>query len=333
MEGITGVNWDIKLLLMSAHFEDEIAAAYLHAYNQRKLYNETNGEEGAFVVAVNGSFGFKNSSCNQFPILRDLLDELGAVGILYIGAAPNDDVDINERGDYPTECPSDYLITVTFTNMEDKRSEDASFGSTTVDLGAPGSGVFTTNQSGGYKLETLGGTSYATPHVTGAVALLYSVPCEKLAAAALNNPTETALLIKDAILKGVDEVPDLQNKVVSNGRLNVFNSINYLHGYCLAHEDEANFEDTYLYDKDIVRIYSNPAWNFVTLDYAVTDFKEITVKIYDVLGRLMHTETASPTPFENQSLTVDLRSWANGTYFVTILGFEKVANQPFIKSN
>lgn len=330
-EGVTGVNWDIQLLLMSAHFEDEIAEAYLHAYNQRKLYNETNGSEGAFIVAVNGSFGFENLSCQQFPILRDLLDELGSVGILYVGAVPNSDVDINLRGDFPTECPSDYLITVTSTNIDDERSDDAAFGNVTVDLGAPGSGVFTTNQSGSYQIETGGGTSYAAPHVSGAVALLYSVPCEKLATAALNAPAETALLIKEAILNGVDEVPDLQNKVVSNGRLNVFNSMNHVHGYCIAREEEVDFEDTYLYDKGLVRLYPNPADDFIKLDYAVTDFKEVTVKVYDVLGRLMHQEATFPTPFVNQSLTIDIAGWSNGTYFITILGFEKAATMKFVK--
>lgn len=330
-EGITGVNWDTQLMLLSAHFENQIAEAYLHIYEQRKLYNETNGAEGAFVVAVNGSFGFKGFRCNDFPILRDLIEDLGSVGILYVGAAPNEDWDINERGDFPTECPSDYLISVTSTTREDQRSENAAFGQTTIDLGAPGSEVFTTNQSGGYQIETLGGTSFATPHVSGAVALLYSVPCLKFADLAMTNPSAAALLIKEAILNGVDEVADLQFKTVSGGRLNVFNSMNYLHGYCIARAAESNFEDTYLYDKDLVRLYPNPSNDFIKLDYAVTNFKPVTIKIYDILGRLMYQETTTPIPFETQSLEIDLNGWASGTYFVTILGFEQASTRRFLK--
>lgn len=332
-EGITGVNWNIQLMLLAIENEDEIASAYRHIYEQRKLYNETDGEEGAFIVVVNNSFGFKNSRCNDAPILANLMDTLGSVGVLYIGAAPNEDIDINVRGDFPSECPSDFLISVTATTSEDRRGNNVAYGSATIDIGAPGTDVFTTNQSGGYRLEEGSSTSYATPHATGAVAILYSVPCEKLATAALDNPAETALLVKEAILKGVDEVPDLQNRVLSNGRLNVFNSMNYLHGYCIARAEETDFADTYLYDKDLVRIYPNPAGHFVTLDYAVTDFKEVVVKFYDATGRLLYEETTAPTPFVNQSLTVDISSWPNGIYFATVLGFEKAATQRFIKSN
>ena len=333
--GVTGVNWDLKMMMLSMFYPDEIASAYRFAYEQRKLYNETAGLEGAFVVALNGSFGFSNSRCGDFPILANLMDILGQAGILYIASAPNRDEDINAVGDFPSECPSDYLITVTSSNREDKRSDNAAFGKTTIDLAAPGTEILTTNEWGGYQKEVLGGTSYAAPHVSGAVALLYSMPCQKLLDLAVTNPPEAALLIKKAILEGTDPLSDFKSKTVTEGRLNVFNSMNYLHGYCIARmeeESEEQFVDTYLYNKDLVRLYPNPANDLIQLDYAVKDFQEVTVKIFNTLGQLMWEQTTSPIPFEQQTMIIDLTDWAKGTYFVTVLGFEKESTQKFIKT-
>ncbi len=59
------------------------------------------------------------------------------------------------------------------------------------------------------------GTSMATPHVTGAVALI-----------AAQYPTEDIYHRIDRILSGVDKIPSLSKKVSTGGRLNINNSIN-----------------------------------------------------------------------------------------------------------
>ncbi|MBK7343402.1 MAG: S8 family serine peptidase [Saprospiraceae bacterium] len=55
--GLTGVNWDIKMMTIrpSSTQEALVIEAYTYALTQRKLYNQTNGEKGAFVVAMNSS--------------------------------------------------------------------------------------------------------------------------------------------------------------------------------------------------------------------------------------------------------------------------------------
>ncbi|MFK7809472.1 MAG: GEVED domain-containing protein, partial [Saprospiraceae bacterium] len=70
-----------------------------------------------------------------------------------------------------------------------------------------------------------GGTSGATPQVTGAVALLYSAPCPDLPDLYNSDPAATALLVKDYILDGVDQNNSLDNITLTGGRLNVFNSV------------------------------------------------------------------------------------------------------------
>ncbi|MEL6806042.1 MAG: S8 family serine peptidase, partial [Bacteroidota bacterium] len=50
--GVAGVNWDVKLMIIQggSGVESEVLQAYSYPLEQRKRYNETNGEEGAFVV-------------------------------------------------------------------------------------------------------------------------------------------------------------------------------------------------------------------------------------------------------------------------------------------
>jgi len=72
---------------------------------------------------------------------------------------------------------------------------------------ASGSGKRATIGSG---YASYNGTSMATPHVTGAVALYKA-----------GNPSATSAQIKAAIMSSATPTTSLSGKVLSNGRLNV----------------------------------------------------------------------------------------------------------------
>src|SRR5690606_25953748 len=57
--GVSGVNWNVKIMPIrgSSGTTSVVVAAYGYAAKMRKLYNQTNGAKGAFVVATNASFG------------------------------------------------------------------------------------------------------------------------------------------------------------------------------------------------------------------------------------------------------------------------------------
>ena len=57
--GVAGVNWDVKLMIVQGGtgIESEVLEAYSYPLVARKAYNETDGEEGAFVVSTNASWG------------------------------------------------------------------------------------------------------------------------------------------------------------------------------------------------------------------------------------------------------------------------------------
>ena len=231
--GVAGVNWDVKLMIIQGGGnEAQALAAYSYAYVHRERYNQSGGAEGAFVVATNASWGINFGQPADAPLWCAFYDTLGQQGVLNCGATINGNQDVDVVGDLPTACSSDFLISVTNLDITDNKVTQAGYGATTIDLGAYGEGTYTTalgNSYGGF-----GGTSGATPHVTGAVALLYGAPCPSIAALAQSDPSQTALLMKSFILNGVTPNASLQGITVTGGRLNIDSSMQLLVANCSA---------------------------------------------------------------------------------------------------
>ena len=114
------------------------------------------------------------------------------------------------------------MLSITATDDNDVRTFSA-YGATTVDFGAPGDNVFLPSGSSGYSGTS--GTSFATPCVAGAIALIYSAPCPELMELALGNPQAAADLVRGYVFDGVDVVNNLVGETVTGGRLNVNNSL------------------------------------------------------------------------------------------------------------
>lgn len=226
--GVSGVNWDVKLMIVKGggSQESEVIRAYGYPLSFRKRYNETNGAEGAFVVSTNSSWGKDYGQPADAPIWCAFYDTMGVAGIINCGATINADVNVDEQGDLPTGCTSDYLISVTNMNNRDEKVKSAGYGLQSIDLGAFGQGTWTTNVNGGFS--GFGGTSGATPHVSGAIALLYSMDCGSLIQTAKSDPAFAAQMVKEAIMKGVDDNESLKDITVTGGRMNIFKSAEYL---------------------------------------------------------------------------------------------------------
>lgn len=224
--GVTGVSWDVKVMMIQTNFqadEASILAGYGYPLEMRKLYNDSNGERGAFVVATNASWGIDEGMPEDAPIWCAMYDSLGAVGILNCGATANENINVDIQGDLPTTCPSDFLIGVTNVNRSGEKEFFAGFGKENIDIGAFGENAFTLARGNSY--DAFGGTSGATPHVTGAIGLLYSAPCNNFSNLAKNNPPAAALLAKEYILNGAKPNPNLDTLVATGGHLNLNNSL------------------------------------------------------------------------------------------------------------
>jgi len=218
--GVTGVNWNVKIMFIAGSgSQAHILASYDYVLKARQRYNNSNGQAGAFIVAVNCSWGTDYGQPGDAPLWCAAFDSLGQAGILSIAATANNPVNVDDFGDLPTTCPSDFLVSVTSLTNADVKSPNAAWGATHVDLGTYGQHIFTAGANNSYGTQT--GTSFATPHVSGAIALLYSSPCPNLIALAKTDPAAAAIWAKNLLLNSTVPNASLQSITLTGGRLNL----------------------------------------------------------------------------------------------------------------
>ena len=239
--GVCGVNWYGRVMTVcgSSEVESTVVEAYAYVYTMRSLYDATSGQKGAYVVATNSSFGVDLGDPDDYPIWGAMYDSLGSLGILSAAATSNATRNVDVVGDIPTTFPSDYLISVTNTTQDDEKNIAAGYGPINIDLGAPGKNILSTRIPDTYGYKT--GTSMASPHVTGSIALMYAAADAAFFERYQQDPPQLAVFLKNIILDAADTIPGFDTLCVSGGRLNVNNAIQKLINPRIAFQDDTVF--------------------------------------------------------------------------------------------
>jgi len=195
--GVVGVAWDAQL--MAAKFLDANGDGFSFNAIRAVQYTTANGAH-----VTNNSWG--GSGYNG--VLYNAINDARLAGNLFVAAAGNLAQNTDVTPYYPASYTLDNIIAVASTTSSDARSSFSNYGAISVDLGAPGSSIYSTTMGGGYGYKN--GTSMAAPHVTGAIALMLSV-----------DPTLTYTEIRDALFNSVDPVSGMNGITATGGRLNV----------------------------------------------------------------------------------------------------------------
>lgn len=197
--GVAGVCWEAKIMalkFMSANgggsSTHAIAALNYATANGAKITNNSWGGGGYSIALYNAIQNAQNSNA------------------LFVAAAGNDANNNDIDPFYPASYTLGNIIAVAATTSNDALSSFSHYGANSVDLGAPGSSIYSTTPNNTYGNKN--GTSMATPHVAGAAALVH---CAGMSYAD----------IKAAILNSVDILPNLSGKCLTGGRLNLYQAL------------------------------------------------------------------------------------------------------------
>jgi subtilisin family serine protease len=316
-KGITGLNWHVKLMVFETRLVSDIIAAYDYIIDQRERFNRTKGKQGAFVVVTNASFGVNKIKCVDQPLWGEMYDRLGTAGILSVAGAANNPWNVDEVGDMPTTCQSNYLLTVLNTNARDERYAGSAYGPVSIDMGAPGQQSFSTRSNNEYGV--FHGNSAAAPHLAGAVALLYSLPRQGLAEEAISNPAQTAMKIKNNLLSNVDKVSSLVSLTATGGRLNVFNSmVKLLEQYPEKKSEISNSQ---------ILVYPNPVIDEIYVEMAKPEAETAILSIYNVMGQQIKQIFLPQGVNRARVLT---NGWKPGNYWVFSPGVFNIRQASFV---
>lgn len=277
--------------------------------------NNDNPDPAKAPHVINNSWGcIQEEGCNSsnFGTMEQVVKNLKAAGIFITVSAGND----GSQGCGSINDPPAILepaFSVGATAINDTIASFSSRGPVTIDLSgrvkpnisAPGVAIRSTIRNGGFV--TWNGTSMASPHVSGAVALLIS------AFPTLSGKVE---LLEDILEKSADP----KTIRFGCGKDSAFTVPNIVYGY-----GRLNVYKAYLYTKQLLttaipamgkialKIFPNPFNQRVIFEFG----REVVVKrlvIYDVHGRVVYSQSGSVST----ALELVTTGWTQGFYFYQV---------------
>lgn len=210
--GVAGVNWNVRIMTVKIYDNDGFgttASMLINAYNYVRIMKN----RGINIRVTNNSYSGCDEACGYNQATKDALDALGNAGVLNVFAAGNDSRNVEGNPAFPASYTSPSILSVAASTSTDVRASFSNWGTSSVDLAAPGSGILSTVMTAA-NYGSSSGTSMASPHAAGAAALLSSY-----------NPNLSAASLKATLMNTVDPLSQWNTLVKSGGRLNAANAL------------------------------------------------------------------------------------------------------------
>eukprot|EP00923_Selenidium_pygospionis_P040219 GHVN01069570.1.p1 GENE.GHVN01069570.1~~GHVN01069570.1.p1 ORF type:complete len:1366 (-),score=193.22 GHVN01069570.1:2565-6662(-) len=188
--GIAGVNW--APLLMGCKFLDDEGSGSTTDAIKCLNYAVMMGAD-----ITSNSWGGPGASTS----LVNAIDSARQIGQLFVAAAGNDGLNVDEVAVSPGSIVGPNVITVAAIGNKDEFATFSNYGKKNVEVGAPGVDIWSTGAGKNGPYFSSSGTSMAAPHVAGLAALVLSA-----------NPDQTFSDILDIFHASVEPVPSLADK-------------------------------------------------------------------------------------------------------------------------
>jgi subtilisin family serine protease len=201
-QGVAGVCWSAQV----------IPVKFLDSHGRGSTSNSIAGIEYAVKVGakiINCSFGSPSKS----SALLNEVEYAKSKGVLIVAAAGNEGENIDRTPEYPASYTIGNILTVAAVTPSGGLASFSDYGSSSVDMAAPGEQILSTYLNSTYK--KLSGTSMATPFVAGTAAMLHA-----------KDSSLSYSTIRSALRGHVRKLASLSGKTVSGGVLDVAAALN-----------------------------------------------------------------------------------------------------------
>lgn len=207
--GVAGVAWGSKIVVVKAL--DELGSGYVSTIAKAIDYLTDLKKRGVPIAVMNLSLGGGSRSRALYRAVERARNH----DILLVAAAGNEGANNDLVPLYPASLPLDSVISVAAVNAAGNLSSFSNYGASAVHVAAPGDVILSTAlRKSGVEYRRLSGTSMASPHVSGVLALV-----------AAANPGLTSLQIRTAVLSTTKARQGLQGLIISGGSVDALAAV------------------------------------------------------------------------------------------------------------
>jgi subtilisin family serine protease len=287
----------------------EAACAIYYAVDYHRNRGTGTRDEDS-VRVINASWGYRGEFSE---VLYDAISYAGRrCGVLFVCAAGNEglDMDADNMGNYPVDFALPNILVVAaadgaelapYSNYGRQSADIAAFGTFTQTLAPQQTGT------SGINPNAISGTSFATPYVSRAAAILFN-----------EYPSASAEAVKEALLATATPLTSADSSLLASGGMvdltaalaymANMSSLNFCTAVIGVEEtlDSENASSNYI-------LYPNPAGDLLQIAFSA-EYEQATVLLFDAKGVEISRQQAGGASL----LTLSLAGLPQGLYLVQI---------------